>query len=501
MQVLRELRNEKLDFWIQHNLNVLFIGHYGVGKTTRILEAFKRNKLHFKYFSAATMDPWCDFIGVPKVLSDDKGAYLDYVLPRDLRDDSIEAIYMDEFNRSHKKVRNAVMELLQFKSINGRPFNKLRIIWAAINPEDEGEYQVEALDKAQKDRFQIQVNLPYEPSLDFFTSKFDIKQAKTIVNWWKTLAPEIQMEVSPRRLEYALQVFNMGGSLKDVLPHNCNPSKLANMMRTGPIDERMKEIYKSNDMAAARKFLAVENNFSIAQRHLRLDVPAGEDVHAWSLFFLQALSTEKLQAMVASDEDVYNFIFYCCDKSAIFRNVLNDIISVNTDKVLVRRIKKELTNNPAYAVALGHIPNATADKPYFSNRKSTLSWSSRLAQWCGQPMDTTPQRMKVYDDVMDWLPSAMTINEAVDTLDMFNLIASKSHGSTLKKLPHFMGAVNHCIDQIHKTSGMSWTEIQSNYGLKISDLLTKIHDSQLESGLLMPVKREVVSANVKVGTI
>lgn len=123
MQAIRELRDEKLDFWIQHSLNVLFVGHYGAGKTTRILDAFKRNKLKFKYFSAATMDPWCDFIGVPKVVSDENGPYLDYVLPRDFRDDTIEAIYMDEFNRcltGDTLIQLADGESVQIKELVGK---------------------------------------------------------------------------------------------------------------------------------------------------------------------------------------------------------------------------------------------------------------------------------------------------------------------------------------------------------------------------------------------
>ena len=40
----------------------------------------------------------------------------------------------DELNRAKPKVRNAVMELIQFRSINGIKFNNLRMIWAAINP-------------------------------------------------------------------------------------------------------------------------------------------------------------------------------------------------------------------------------------------------------------------------------------------------------------------------------------------------------------------------------
>ena len=147
-----ELQDEKLDFWLQSNLNVLLIGAAGVGKTARVKQTFKRNKIRFKYFSAATMDPFVDFVGVPKVCKDDQGEYLEYILPKDIRDGLIEAIFLDEFNRSHKKVRNAVMELIQFKTINGRPFPRLRVVWAAINPEEsEEEYQVEPLDKAQKE--------------------------------------------------------------------------------------------------------------------------------------------------------------------------------------------------------------------------------------------------------------------------------------------------------------------------------------------------------------
>ena len=63
--------------------------------------------------------------------TDDNGnSYLDLVRPQEFQDDEVEAIFMDEFSR-HKKVRNAVMELIQFKSINGRKFKNLKIVWAA----------------------------------------------------------------------------------------------------------------------------------------------------------------------------------------------------------------------------------------------------------------------------------------------------------------------------------------------------------------------------------
>lgn len=490
MQAMRELRDEKLDFWIQHSLNVLFIGHYGVGKTTRILDAFKRNKLKFKYFSAATMDPWCDFIGVPKVITDEGGPYLDYILPRDLRDDTIEAIYMDEFNRSHKKVRNAVMELLQFKSINGRPFNKLRLIWAAINPEDEGEYQVEALDKAQKDRFQVQVTIPYEPSLSYFMSKFDSKQAKAAVSWWQALPPEEQMEVSPRRLEYALQAYNIpGGNIKDILPQSSNPSKLNSMLKTGPIDERMKDIFKQNDLDAAKRFLQVENNYAAAARHLCDNIPTDVVDSDWISFFLQAITTEKLSSMMATNEVAYNFILNNCDKVPIFRRMIQDVLKANTDKILVRRIKKEMDSNKLLTTVFGQVVTTTAEKPYFSNRITAALLSTKLAIWISQPMDTTPQRIKIYEELVDWIPKTLTLDEAVSSLEMISLLMGRSHAATLKQFRHLLGVINHCIEQINQASGLSWNEILTNYGPKFSKLLDKLRDAKMENKLYCPVKK------------
>jgi septin family protein len=58
--------NAKMEFWIRNNYNVLFIGKHGVGKTAMITQSFDNAKLRWRYFSASTMDPWVDFIGVPK---------------------------------------------------------------------------------------------------------------------------------------------------------------------------------------------------------------------------------------------------------------------------------------------------------------------------------------------------------------------------------------------------------------------------------------------------
>jgi alkaline phosphatase D len=172
--------NQVLDNWIKFKYNVLFHGRHGVGKTSMIFDAFNRVGWElgrdFLYFSAATIDPWVDLIGVPaRVKNEDGEEVLKLIRPESIHNKTIKAFFVDELNRSHKKVRNALMELIQFKSINGLKFPNLDIVWAAVNPDEDDvlKFDVEKLDPAQEDRFQIQVQIPYEPSEAYFSKKFN----------------------------------------------------------------------------------------------------------------------------------------------------------------------------------------------------------------------------------------------------------------------------------------------------------------------------------------
>ena len=241
------LKPNNFDFWIENNLNVLLRGKHGVGKTAMVVDAFERNNLKYKYFSASTMDSWVDFIGVPKEKTDDNGnSYLDLVRPQEFQDDEVEAIFMDEFSRAHKKVRNAVMELIQFKSINGRKFKNLKIVWAAINEDDEEfNYGVDALDPAQEDRFHVHIEVPYKPDVTWFRENFGTQLANSAVSWWNELPPNVQTKVTPRRLEYALKVYGAKGNLRHVLPTSSNVSKLMRVLTDGLIEEKLVALDRS----------------------------------------------------------------------------------------------------------------------------------------------------------------------------------------------------------------------------------------------------------------
>lgn len=263
---------KQFDFWISNNLNVLLIGHAGVGKTSMVIDSFKRNNLKYRYFSASTMDPWVDFIGVPEKHVDENGSYLELVKPKDFRDNKVEALFFDEFNRSHKKIRNAVMELIQFKSINGVPFPNLKLVWAAINPPSEMDettnYDVEPLDDAQKDRFQIQIELPYKPNESYFKKTFGEQKTEAAFEWWNGLKPNLKMRVSPRRLEVAVKLFDDGGNLRHVLPPESNIEKLQSALKHGSPTKKFEELMSNSSTDELKEWLKDDNNFSCVKEEI-----------------------------------------------------------------------------------------------------------------------------------------------------------------------------------------------------------------------------------------
>lgn len=214
----------KLEHWVKNSLNVLLIGYHGCGKSMVLLSLFERLGIKAAYYSCSTLDPWVDFVGCPSATDDGKGGkYLDIVPPKTFASDDVEVIILDEFNRSHSKVRNAAMELIQFKSINGRKLGKLRMVWACINPPDDenspASYQVEEIDPAQLDRFQIHYTVPYMLSTSYLYTQFDRFVVDAIDNFWTNLDLETRLAFSPRRVEAAIREYlREGGDVRDVLP-------------------------------------------------------------------------------------------------------------------------------------------------------------------------------------------------------------------------------------------------------------------------------------------
>lgn len=217
--------SKKLDFWITHNYNVLLEGKHGVGKTSAVLEAFKKHDLKYLYFSCSTLDPWVDFVGIPKEFTDPITGitYLDLVRPKPFAFDDVQVIFLDEMNRAPAKVTNALMELLQFKSINGKKLNNLKMVWAAINPpavdDKDPQYHVQELDPAIRTRFQVKYTVPFKLAESYFENMYGKDISKRLVSWWDELPKNIQHEFPPREVEHALKMLKDGGDINDTLPY------------------------------------------------------------------------------------------------------------------------------------------------------------------------------------------------------------------------------------------------------------------------------------------
>jgi hypothetical protein len=252
-----------------HGFNVLLVGKHGVGKTAMVKEVFDKLKWNWKYFSASTIDPWVDLVGIPKEVD----GVLELIRPANIDFDDIEAIFLDEYNRAPKKVRNAVMELIQFKSINGKKFPKLRVIFAAINPDDDEEltYDVEKLDPAQIDRFHIHLTIKSEPSAYYFKRTFQ-NIGSLAVKWWQEQTKEIKALISPRRLEAGVRVFMANGDPQYVFdPDKVNVGEFVEYLDKPDPIELLDDICTKTD---AEKIAFLRDNNML--KHIRKDLVGKE---------------------------------------------------------------------------------------------------------------------------------------------------------------------------------------------------------------------------------
>lgn len=211
---------QELKKYIEARKRVLVIGNHGTGKTMMCKQIAKELGLRLIYFSCSTLDPYVDVTGIPvPATNDEKQKILEFIKRSDLM--KAEWLFLDELNRSHPKVQNALMELVQFGTINGEPLPHLKVTSACINPPDcEMNYHVQELDPAMLDRFHAFMEVKADPNLQVYTNMgFESNKVKAAIAWWKAQSNNIKDYVTPRRLEYILELHRDGFDIsKAVLP-------------------------------------------------------------------------------------------------------------------------------------------------------------------------------------------------------------------------------------------------------------------------------------------
>jgi len=449
---------ERMDWWFKRNSNVLLRGRHGVGKTAMIQECFERNGLilneSYIYLSASTLDPWVDLIGVPKEQSDSEGnKYLGLVRPELLYKGNIQAIFFDEYNRSPKEVRNAVMELIQKKSINGFKFPNLRMVWAAVNPvTEDNSYAVEDDDKAQIDRFKVQVDVPYECDRGYFVKTYGENLACAALEWWNGLPEAEKDKVSPRRLDYAVEEFVAGGFVEDILPASSNISKLLKALRVGSVELKLKEFYETKDKKAIKAFFASENNCDQSLKYLLNN----DD---YLKFFLPFLNKEKLVSVISVEDKVLKHIIDNREDEQDYQNILQNVLAGgNLD--LIRRIRAAI--KPVKRSVSMHEPfnkggNASPPQihsPVKTRKDLETTFFDVMKNAHVTDFSIIDKKIDSFENVVKNLPSDITLNEAESVLRFISKICTTSTVATISSVDFYnlIPVTNFAVDTIAKYS-------------------------------------------------
>lgn len=127
----------------------LLWGHFGVGKTDIAKEIAKKHNKELIILVISQMEPG-DLIGLPTRDVDQTK----FLKPDWWPENENVIIMIDEINRAHRSIRNAIMQILIDKRIHNHILPKKAWIMAAANPPDEEYDQVDLItDPAFMSRF------------------------------------------------------------------------------------------------------------------------------------------------------------------------------------------------------------------------------------------------------------------------------------------------------------------------------------------------------------
>lgn len=141
---------------------LMFIGGHGIGKSKLIEQLAKDDDAEFITLFLGQAADAGDIIGLPTRIEhtdDDGNSYFitDFAPPKWWPRNMGKKYYLflDEFNRMKPEMGQCVMDLVLNRKLNGRNLPSNTRIIAAINPLEDGYYQVEELDPALMDRFNV----------------------------------------------------------------------------------------------------------------------------------------------------------------------------------------------------------------------------------------------------------------------------------------------------------------------------------------------------------
>ncbi len=213
--------------------NLRIVGHAGTAKTAYTLEAIEEalGKDAYVYMSLALASPEDYGVPVPFTKYHEDGTSeqkLDFLLFEKFNEDKPKVLVLDEFSRGSKRTKQAVMEIIQEGTLNGKEIKGLVCVIALDNPvESDGDqelagitYDVGEIDEAQATRFAMSVELKPEdlPWVDWLKATYE-ELADPFIDWWYTGTNTIgRLQVSARILEKMIKLYRNGRDIAEALP-------------------------------------------------------------------------------------------------------------------------------------------------------------------------------------------------------------------------------------------------------------------------------------------
>lgn len=226
------------------HLNIMIEGLHGTGKTETVVQVAEKMGLTLLYFSAPTLDPFVDMVGVPRISEDGTLKFI-----RDARLEDADIIMIDEFNRADPKATDASLEMVESRTINGVPLPKLKCVIAAQNPPSL-DYMVAELDPAMKDRFHVFMTSGDSADPTIVESTGIPREVANIICSWQSKLDKSGSYVSPRRcvkLAHNVIDFHTGtrASIKNIVESSIHGDLLNNVPTIDLVNDLHEELAKN----------------------------------------------------------------------------------------------------------------------------------------------------------------------------------------------------------------------------------------------------------------
>jgi hypothetical protein len=131
---------DMMKFAIRRGTNLLTFGAAGCGKTEMAIQACAEENIGFRYLNLSVLEA-PDLMGLPII--DETTRTTDYALPKILpgvvSGEKPVILLVDEADKAKPELQNPMLEIFQFRSINGRPLN-IKAVIATGNLPDEGAF-------------------------------------------------------------------------------------------------------------------------------------------------------------------------------------------------------------------------------------------------------------------------------------------------------------------------------------------------------------------------